>query len=117
MSNSAQNFSTKHKNMGKNEGGQGLKENIENYPGDAIIKCFACQRCGSIYGPAVIIWTPAGTINLDMLWVQAQGLSLNRIRHVTIQHTNTWNIYQSIKIENKKKKNQQAFDTIDGILV
>lgn len=73
---------------------------------DAIVKGLPGQSCWSIHGLSVIIGSPAGTIDVDVLWVQAKRSGLHHVRYISIQHSHTWCINTEIK---------HAFDKVRSI--
>lgn len=73
---------------------------------DAIVKGLPGQSCWSIHGLSVIIGSPAGTIDVDVLWVQAKRSGLHHVRYISIQHSHTWCINTEIK---------HAFDQVRSI--
>lgn len=46
---------------------------------------------GAVHSLAIILRAPAGTVDVDVVGVQAQGASFHSIRHLPIQHADTWN--------------------------
>lgn len=60
------------------------------YLGDAAQKGFFGQFGGTIHRLAIVLGAPAGTVNVDMLGVQAERLGLNHVSHFPVQHAYTY---------------------------
>lgn len=58
--------------------------------GDSLEESLLSQLGRAIQRLAVIFRAPAGTVNVDVLRVQAKRLSLHYICHLPIQHTNSY---------------------------
>ena len=59
--------------------------NLEN----ALSESLAGQLVGSLHHTSVVLGTPAGRVDVDVLTVEAESLRLHRVTHVAVQHSDT----------------------------
>lgn len=57
---------------------------------DALQEGFLGQFCRAVQRLAIVLGAPARAVNMDVLGVEAEGVGLHHICHLSIQHTNPW---------------------------
>lgn len=54
---------------------------------DPIFKCLLCQAARPLNSFPIIIWAPAGTIDIHMIWIEPNGTGFDGIGDYSIQHS------------------------------
>lgn len=57
--------------------------------GDSLEKSLFSQLGRAVQWLPIVLWAPAGTINVDVLRVEAERVGLHHVCHLPIQHTNS----------------------------
>ena len=62
---------------------------VPTHIGHATPEGFSGEDAWAVHRAAVILGAPAGTVDVDVLWLQAQRLGLNHVGDGAIQHAHT----------------------------
>lgn len=68
---------------------------LNTYHSHAILKGLPGEGSWPIHSLAIVIWSPAGTVDVHMLWVVADRLCLHHVSDITIQHSHTFKAERS----------------------
>ena len=68
----------------------GSKASGSTYIDDSLLEGALGELPGPVHGLSVIVRSPAGAIDVNMLLVQAEGARLHRVSYLAVQHTHTW---------------------------
>ena len=61
---------------------------------NAVAECLGGKFVGSLDHSTVVLGTPAGRIDVDVLRVEAQRSRLHRVTNVAVQHTDTYSSHR-----------------------
>lgn len=70
--------------------GQKRERRTNRYHTDAVLESLAGEGGGAVYSLPVVVWPPAGTVDVDVLGLKAEGLGLHHVGDVAVQHAHTY---------------------------